>query len=111
MRNEMNLFKAGSEPALDALRISVLEPRPGTISRLARAMKQHVEPIGSLLTARCASRGQSQDMGQILAPILFSVLCQKVGTPHPGGGPSPGRRRGAVAFTPPRRCARVLPVS
>jgi hypothetical protein len=29
----------------------------------------------------------SQDMGQILVPILFSVLCQKVGTPHPAAVP------------------------
>src|SRR2546429_9111808 len=36
----------------------------------------------SLTEELSPKRCQSQDMGQILVSILFSVLCQKVGTPH-----------------------------
>ena len=39
------------------------------------------------LVISSASLRMSQDMGQILVPILFSVLCQKVGTPHPAAVP------------------------
>ncbi len=35
-------------------------------------------------TGRYASEEENgEDMGQILVLTLFSVLCQKVGTPHP----------------------------
>jgi hypothetical protein len=52
-----------------------------------------------------------EDMSQILVSILFSVLCQKGGTPHPAATTRGTAGRGSVPFTPQRRCARVLPVS
>ena len=52
-----------------------------------------------------------EDMSQILVSILFSVLCQKGGAPHPAATTRGTAGRGSVPFTPQRRCARALAAS
>ena len=53
------LAQTGSGPALSHLSRSILEPPQEVVSRLAIVGKCPVEPIGSLLAARCAFRGRS----------------------------------------------------